>query len=157
MRILYLIYCFFYLELVSTCTIESTDIKFEMTLVFNVYTKTTLSMQLNLNMFGNSCTENASFSSILSEVPFFYFNLLIWFKVNFKFGFILLRYIVIHCCFFLYELLFSRLKIKASYDLIFLWGFIQFSSIAWKIKFIFLTFHWTLEKYGLIFFFLQNY
>lgn len=124
-----------------------------MTLVFNVYTKTTLSMQLNLNMFGNSCTENASFSSILSEVPFFYFNLLIWFKVNFKFGFILLRYIVIHCCFFLYELLFSRLKIKASYDLIFLWGFIQFSSIAWKIKFIFLTFHWTLEKYGLNFFF----
>lgn len=55
--------------------------------------------------------------------------------------------------FFLYELLFSRLKIKASYDLIFLWGFIQFSSIAWKIKFIFLTFHWTLEKYGLNFFF----
>lgn len=73
--------------------------------------------------------------------------------MNFKFGFILLRYIVIHCCFFLYELLFSRLKIKASYDLIFLWGFIQFSSIAWKIKFIFLTFHWTLEKYWLIFFF----
>lgn len=101
---MWLLYPFtvFYVELVSTCTIESTDIKFEMTLVFNVYTKTTLSMQLNLNMFGNSCTENAFFSSILSEVPFFYFNLLIYFKVNFKFGFILLRYIVIHCCFFIW-------------------------------------------------------
>lgn len=104
----------------STCTIKSTDIKFEMTLVFNVYTNTTLSMQLNLDMFGNSCRENAFFSSILSEIPFFVFNLLIYFKVNFKFGFILLRYMIVIHCFFLYQLLFSRLKIKASYDLIFL-------------------------------------
>lgn len=127
--------------------------KFEMTLMSNVHTKTTLSIQLNLDMFGNSCTENAFYSFILSEVSLFVFKLLIYFKVDFKFGFILLRYIIIYCCFW-YELLFIRLKKKASYEGT--WGFVQFSSIAWKVKFIFLTFHWTLEKYGLNFF-LQNY
>lgn len=124
-----------------------------MTLVFNVYTKTTLSMQLNLNMFGNSCTENASFSSILSEVPFFYFNLLIWFKVNFKFGFILLRYIVIHCCCFFIWIIIQSSKNKGILWLDFPLRFHTIFFYCLENKFISLTFHWTLEKYGLIFFF----
>lgn len=157
MRILYLIYCFFYLELVSTCTIESTDIKFEMTLVFNVYTKTTLSMQLNLNMFGNSCTENASFSSILSEVPFFYFNLLIWFKVNFKFGFILLRYIVIHCCCFFIWIIIQSSKNKGILWLDFPLRFYTIFFYCLENKIHIFNISLNFGKVWINFFFLQNY